>query len=141
MIIMNRTQKIIAAFLLLTTVVSIGFVISLNFNTPQGGINTNFPDFITKNEDYFITRIGAVPTVDRDSYHLDITGLIENPRSYNLDELQSLNLTELTLTYECIGNGVNGNDANRSSGASSARASFGGRTAKNIDRAGYYSEA
>ena len=110
MIIMNRTQKIIAAFVLLITVISIGFVISLNFNAqPQDGIDTNFPDFITKNEDYFITRIDGVPTIDREEYHLDITGFVENPRSFTLDELQSLNLTELTLTYECIGNGINGN--------------------------------
>lgn len=51
-----------------------------------------------------IQRIGAVPEIDRDTYQLEITGLIDNPRSFTLAELQALNLTDLPLTIECIGN-------------------------------------
>ena len=107
---MNRNQKRISAVIVLAVVIVIGFAITLNLSQqPLDENNALFPDFITKNEDYFITRIGSVPSIDRSEYHLDIIGFVENPRSYSLEELQSLNMTELTLTVECIGNGINGN--------------------------------
>lgn len=71
-------------------------------------VPSEFPDFITSNEDYFVTRIGAVPNINRDTYRLEIHGLIDTPVSYSLIELQSLNLTELPLTIECIGNSIYG---------------------------------
>lgn len=71
-------------------------------------VSSGFPDFFTKNEDYFVTRIGSVPIIDRETYQLEIKGLIENPTNFSLQELQSLNLTELPLTVECIGNPSNG---------------------------------
>ena len=74
-------------------------------NTPVTG---EFPDFITANEDYFITRIGDVPSIDGETYELNITGLVENPRSFTLEELGTLALIELPLTVECIGNPTNG---------------------------------
>lgn len=74
-------------------------------NTPVTG---EFPDFITANEDYFITRIGDVPSIDGETYALNITGLVEHPRSFTLEELEALALIELPLTVECIGNPPNG---------------------------------
>lgn len=71
-------------------------------------VSSEFPDFITKNDDYFITRIGSVPSIDRETYRLEITGLVDNPTNFSLQELQSMNLTELPLTVECIGNPANG---------------------------------
>ncbi|MFW9794948.1 MAG: molybdopterin-dependent oxidoreductase, partial [Candidatus Thorarchaeota archaeon] len=73
-----------------------------------GDTSGEFPDFFTKNEDYFITRIGDVPYLDRDSYRLEVTGLVDNPTNFTLEELHSLNITELPLTIECIGNWDNG---------------------------------
>lgn len=67
-----------------------------------------FPDFITKNEDYFTTRIREVPAISGETYKLSISGLIEQPRTFTIDELAGLDLVELTLTTECIGNPVNG---------------------------------
>ena len=66
------------------------------------------PDFITENKDYFITRIGQVPDIDEETYELKITGLVENPSSFTLEELRNLELIELPLTVECIGNPING---------------------------------
>ena len=63
-----------------------------------------FPDFITKNEDYFVNGLGNIPNIDSDSYRLTVSGEIDDPRSFSLIELQSLNLTERPLTTECIGN-------------------------------------
>lgn len=74
-------------------------------NTPVTG---EFPDFITENEDYFITRIGDVPSIDERTYELKITGLVENPHSFTREELSNLELIELPLTVECIGNPRNG---------------------------------
>jgi len=67
-----------------------------------------FPDFITKNSDYFITRIGDVPNIDSDTYSLNVWGQIDNPKTYSLIELQELDLIEQTLTTECIGNSAKG---------------------------------
>jgi len=75
---------------------------------PNSPVPGEFPDFITETEDYFVTRIGTVPDIDGETYALTITGLVENPRSFTLEELQDLELIELPLTVECIGNGVNG---------------------------------
>ncbi|MHA2182461.1 MAG: molybdopterin-dependent oxidoreductase [Promethearchaeota archaeon] len=79
----------------------------LNSNDSSG--YTDFPDFITKNENYFVTRIGSVPQIDASNYKLKVWGQIDNPYDFNLSELQNLNLTERTLTTECIGNPTKGN--------------------------------
>ena len=63
-----------------------------------------YPDFITNNEDYYVTRIGSVPDIDGASYRLTITGLVETTRSFTLEELRALDMVELPLTVECIGN-------------------------------------
>ena len=75
---------------------------------PNAPVTGEFPDFITANEDYFITRIGDVPSIDGDTYALTIAGLVENPGSFTLEELRNLALIELPLTVECIGNFTNG---------------------------------
>ncbi|MHA2264063.1 MAG: molybdopterin-dependent oxidoreductase [Candidatus Thorarchaeota archaeon] len=105
---MTRNQRILAGTLV-TVVVAVTLVIGTNpWLLAPGEGSSDFPDFITSNEDYFVTRIGAVPEINRDTYQLEIKGLIENPTSFSLDELQSLNLTELPLTIECIGNSKDG---------------------------------
>jgi DMSO/TMAO reductase YedYZ molybdopterin-dependent catalytic subunit len=104
----TQNQKILSGSIL-TIVVVVGLVVGMNLSSiPQNNNLTDFPDFFTKNEDYFTTRIGSVPSINRDTYRLEITGLVENPTSFTLDELQALNLTELPLTIECIGNSANG---------------------------------
>ncbi|HUV09198.1 MAG TPA: molybdopterin-dependent oxidoreductase, partial [Spirochaetia bacterium] len=67
-----------------------------------------FPDFITSNEDYYITRIGDVPKIDAATYRLEVKGLIEHPKTYNLEELYAMEMIELPLTVECIGNSPSG---------------------------------
>lgn len=105
---MNKDQKIISVIIVTAIVVSV-LVLSTNLSTlPPIDIAPEFPDFFTKNEDYYVTRIGSVPSINRDTYRLEINGLIDTPTSYSLLELQSLNMTALPLTIECIGNGING---------------------------------
>ena len=67
-----------------------------------------FPDFITDNDDYFITRIWGVPPIDVDSYRLAITGLVDQEIELGLADLQMLPSTEVLNTLECIGNSSNG---------------------------------
>jgi DMSO/TMAO reductase YedYZ molybdopterin-dependent catalytic subunit len=67
-----------------------------------------FPDFITDNDDYFITRIWGVPPVDEASYRLAITGLVEQEIELTLADLQLLPTAEVLNTLECIGNSSNG---------------------------------
>ena len=68
----------------------------------------DFPDYVTTNKDYYITRIGSVPKIDESTYRLTISGLVDTPMSYTLDELRALDLIELPLTVECIGNAPEG---------------------------------
>lgn len=104
---MNQRRKVLAGVIAAIVVVLV--VVSI-YQTlqPQNTDLTDFPDFYTKNEDYFVTRISGVPSIDRATYRLEITGLVDNPRSFTLEELQALNLTDLPLTIECIGNTKNG---------------------------------
>jgi DMSO/TMAO reductase YedYZ molybdopterin-dependent catalytic subunit len=105
---MERDLKILAYFIIVMVVMSV-VLISIHPLSPSEDEETSqYPDFITKNEDYFITRIGGVPEIDRDTYRLEVKGLIDNPTSFTLDELESLNMTELPLTVECIGNSAYG---------------------------------
>jgi hypothetical protein len=68
----------------------------------------HYPDFITTNEDYYITRIGSVPDIDESSYRLIITGLVKTPRTFTIEELRKLDMVEFPLTVECIGNSPEG---------------------------------
>jgi DMSO/TMAO reductase YedYZ molybdopterin-dependent catalytic subunit len=105
---MNGNRKILAGIVAAIIVVVL-VVVSMNqIPPPQNANLSDFPDFYTKNEDYYITRIDGVPSVNRDTYRLEINGLVDNPRSFTLEDLQALNLTDLPLTIECIGNTKNG---------------------------------
>jgi DMSO/TMAO reductase YedYZ molybdopterin-dependent catalytic subunit len=92
---------IILAFLGIGLIIGIPL---LTYDQPDIQIEEGFPEFITDNEDYFITRIGDVPNIDPDTYELVVWGQIDNPRTFNLTELLELELFEKTLTTECIGN-------------------------------------
>ncbi|MHA2038277.1 MAG: molybdopterin-dependent oxidoreductase [Promethearchaeota archaeon] len=88
----------------LILILGVGLIIGISFLSSDNSGYNSYPDFITKNEDYYITRIGTVPTIDSNTYRLKVWGQIDNPKYFNLSELQALNLTERTLTIECIGN-------------------------------------
>lgn len=67
-----------------------------------------FPDFITTNEDYYVTRIGKLPDIKEPGYRLEITGLVDRPGKWTLDQLRALPAVEIPLTVECIGNSRGG---------------------------------
>jgi DMSO/TMAO reductase YedYZ molybdopterin-dependent catalytic subunit len=74
------------------------------FAVKSGG----FPDFVTSNENYYVTRIGEVPQIDASTYTLEVKGLVDRPTSFSLKELYAMELIELPLTVECIGNSPSG---------------------------------
>ena len=76
---------------------------------------SGFPEFITPNDEYYVTRIGEVPRIDGEAYRLEISGLVASPRSLSLDELYAMELVELPLTVECIGNSPTSADFRSSS--------------------------
>ena len=88
-------------------VVLLGVVLVIGCATAQKQV-ARFPDFVTANDDYFVTRIGEVPQIDAESYRLKIFGKVLQPTTSTLDELYQLEMVELPLTVECIGNSTNG---------------------------------
>ena len=67
-----------------------------------------FPEFITPTGKYFDTRIDGIPPIGAESYRLKVSGAIDNPASFTLEELGKLEMVKKTITIECIGNPANG---------------------------------
>ncbi len=91
-----------------TAASAIALAAPLTLLSPALVLGSEFPDFFTKNEDYFITRIGKVPKIDANEYRLEVKGLVKNSRSFTIEELRALPRVELPLTMECIGNSPDG---------------------------------
>ncbi|QEE14920.2 molybdopterin-dependent oxidoreductase [Promethearchaeum syntrophicum] len=108
---MKKVNKRFLIYIFIFTIFIVGIIFGNIFLDPEDNSNSYnevFPDFITKNEDYFITRIGNAPIINSDTYSLNVWGQIDNPKNFSLMELQELNLIEQTLTTETIGNPTNG---------------------------------
>jgi hypothetical protein len=70
---------------------------------------TNFPEFITPIEKYFNINIAGNHTIDGNSYRLKISGMVNHPAEFSLEQLQHLKMIQKTVTVECIDNNNNGN--------------------------------
>jgi hypothetical protein len=102
-----KENKKFLSYTFIFTLTIAGIGLGIIFLVPENNSEIDeeeFPDFITKNEDYFTTRIGNVPIIDSDTYRLNVWGQIDNPNEFRLIELEELDLIEKTLTTECIGN-------------------------------------
>ena len=58
----------------------------------------------TSKDLFFTTQHYGHPEVDPATFHLRISGLVDRPRSFSLDELRRLGGTELVAGFECSGN-------------------------------------
>ena len=58
----------------------------------------------TSKDLFFTTQHYGHPEVDPATFHLRISGLVDLPRSFSLDELRRLGGTELVAGFECSGN-------------------------------------
>jgi len=103
-----KSKKWYLVFTLAVVIIGAFIVVGLISSQNNTGIYEGFPDFITKNEDYFITRIGNVPQLDGLSYALVVSGQVDNPGYFSLEALRALEMINHTLTTETIGNPVNG---------------------------------
>ncbi|MFN7921092.1 MAG: sulfite oxidase [Bryobacteraceae bacterium] len=61
--------------------------------------------WITPTEQFFRVGHYGFPEVDLAKWTLDVSGLVERPRSFSLDELRKRKSKEYVATLECSGNG------------------------------------
>lgn len=61
-------------------------------------------DYLTANEDFFSVAHYNRPEIAADGWSLRLDGLVENPRTFTLDDLRALPREERTVTFECSGN-------------------------------------
>jgi len=81
--------------------------------TSYDGTETNAHNGFTapitpNNEHYVVTQNPIDPTPNLDVWRLEITGLVNNPGTYNYEELKTLPSTSRAITLECIANGPGG---------------------------------
>ena len=58
----------------------------------------------TPKDQFFTTQHYGHPVVDPAAFRLKLTGLVERPRSFSLEELRKLPSAELAFGFECSGN-------------------------------------
>lgn len=61
--------------------------------------------FYTDNDDFYLVQHYGQPEVDNASYQLSVTGLVDRPLSFSLEQLRSRQVVEKDVGFECGGNG------------------------------------
>jgi DMSO/TMAO reductase YedYZ molybdopterin-dependent catalytic subunit len=61
--------------------------------------------WLTRTDRFFVRSHLPPPTIDLDTYRLEIGGLVKQPLSLTLEEIKSLPAREMTCVLECAGNG------------------------------------
>src|SRR3954469_3422937 len=69
---------------------------------------------LTPKDQFFTTQHYGHPVVDPATFTLKVSGLVERPKAFSLDELKKMRSTELIAGFECSGNrrplqGLSGN--------------------------------
>jgi DMSO/TMAO reductase YedYZ molybdopterin-dependent catalytic subunit len=65
---------------------------------------------VTPNNDFYRVAIDVIdPSVDASSWSLVADGIVNSPRSYSLQDIQSFPQVSQYTTFECVSNSVNGN--------------------------------
>ena len=59
---------------------------------------------ITPKDQFFTTQHYGHPEIDPAAFRLKITGLVDPPKSFSLDDLRRMKRTELVAGFECSGN-------------------------------------
>jgi DMSO/TMAO reductase YedYZ molybdopterin-dependent catalytic subunit len=58
----------------------------------------------TPKDQFFTTQHYGHPVIDLATFALKVTGLVERPKSFSLDELRKMRSAELVFGFECSGN-------------------------------------
>jgi len=71
---------------------------------PDAGTGTD-PDLdaILDNDEFYVTSSAGTPTVDPDTWRLEIDGAVDNPVTLTLDDLRGLGTLQKEHTLVCIG--------------------------------------
>src|SRR3954469_21179177 len=69
---------------------------------------------LTPKDQFFTTQHYGHPVVDPAAFALKVSGLVERPKAFSLEELKKMRSTELVIGFECSGNrrplqGLSGN--------------------------------
>lgn len=75
---------------------------------PSRNLDLRKIEMFTPKDQFFTTQHLGHPAVDLASYKLKISGLVDKPRTYTIDELKSLGATDLVAGFECSGNSPRG---------------------------------
>ena len=80
---------------------------------PNGydGLSVRGPDTkpITPNDAFYVVTKNIVdPRIDRGLWRLEVSGLVERPRSFSFEDITGMPSVEQLQTLECISNGVGG---------------------------------
>lgn len=59
---------------------------------------------LTPKDQFFTTQHYGHPVIEPGSFALKISGLVDRPKSFSLDELRRMRSTELVFGFECSGN-------------------------------------
>tara|TARA_R110001592_G_scaffold101249_1_gene286496 strand:+ start:315 stop:1388 length:1074 start_codon:yes stop_codon:yes gene_type:complete len=60
----------------------------------------------TSNDDFYLVQHYGQPEVDNASYQLRVTGLVDRPLTFSLDQLRARQTIEKDVGFECGGNGA-----------------------------------
>jgi DMSO/TMAO reductase YedYZ molybdopterin-dependent catalytic subunit len=63
--------------------------------------------FYTSNDDFYIVQHYNQPEIAEDDYRLRITGLVDQPLEFTLDEIKAMRKFEINAGFECGGNNRN----------------------------------
>ena len=79
-------------------------------NMPRTGPNRldweTLNEWITPQDQVFSVQHYGIPEFDTVDFGLEITGLVEKPKTFTLDELKALPKQDQLMTLECSGNGA-----------------------------------
>ena len=73
-------------------------------NTTHWQDTREITSFFTDNEDFYLVQHYGQPEVDNDSYRLKVTGMVDNELELSLDDLQTGDVIEQQVGFECGGN-------------------------------------
>ncbi len=62
--------------------------------------------FYSTNEDFYLVQHYGQPEIDNSQYQLNVTGLVDKPLSFSLEQLRSRPNIEKDVGFECGGNGA-----------------------------------
>jgi hypothetical protein len=78
------------------------------FQDPR--LSTLVDSEVTPNKDFYRVAIDIFdPTVDASGWSLMVSGLVNSPKTYRIQDIQALPKTTQYSTFECVSNEVNGN--------------------------------